>query len=149
MDAAEYRGGRADREREDERGADRVARAAPQHAHGVAHIAQGIIEPARAARVTMFFLIPHRAAEREQRLPPRLVARKVLLAHEILGLELDMRAHLLGHLPIDRAPEEERAQCPREGTHQTALRICSTAAENSFHSARSAASCFRPFGVRV
>ena len=138
---------------------------AAQRAGGVAQVARELLQPAPGAPVARLLLEALHAAEGEPRAAPRELGRHAG-AHQLLGLQLQVEAHLLVHVALAGAAVQQRAhaaaQAEEGGVHggtpgggragggaQVACSTSSMAAEKWRQLACSWASWRRPAAVRV
>ena len=86
-----------DRDGERQPARERQARVLEEHAAAELHVERQAAQPRQAAAVAQRFLVLLDAAERGERLAPRLVGREPLRAHQPVGFHLDVKPELVVH----------------------------------------------------
>ncbi len=103
-----------DGERHSEAADDGQPRVLHEHADAEPEVEIQSAEPGQAATVAHVLLVALHAAERDQGLPSALVGLETLLAHEALGLHLEMEAEFLVHTRLCGAATEQEAHARAE-----------------------------------
>ncbi len=105
----EASGADANRDRHGEAADEGEAAVLDEHAQAEPRVERQHVEPPQSPRVASLFLELLQASEREQCLPARLARVEPALAHEAIGLHLDVESHLVVHCAIERASAPQRA----------------------------------------
>ena len=117
-------------------------------AEGEAQVAAEGVDPAHAARVARVFLEHGHIAELASRRQSRLVGRQTA-RHQTFGGAVDVLAHLVLHVALERAASQQGAQAKPDPAHRihVVFRIAPSAPANRSHPSRCSASCVRPAAV--
>ena len=141
----EHNRGRADAQRQDQRGDRCESGFSPERPHRVSRVLRKILQPARAAGIPALFFHLLGAADSEPGLAPRL--RGIEAARdEIVGVPIQMKAQLFFELLLHPGPLKQTGP-PVHRTAPSIARIRPTASLNRCQLAASASSCLRPFRV--